>query len=315
MNEKRPPLAREGDEEQDDPVYEAAALWVARLSSADATPEDRSAFEAWRAADPAHAEAFDEMDEWRRAMGRTPDPRVARRKAPKGLVAIAAIGLAGALAYQHGLLDRLRADAWTGVGEIERLTLADGSRADLNTDTAVQLAFTPTERGVELLRGEAAFDVVPDPARPFIVRGAGVSARAVGTRFFVRVDAEAPVGVAEGRVGVTTEAGAVEIGAGEVATVAASGRPAVGKLDVAQSMAWRDGKLVVSGQPLAKVIAELDRYRSGRIVALDGALAARRFSGALDIRDTDAALDVLAASMGLRITRVTPLLVFIRPAG
>lgn len=315
MSERRPEGFSDEDGEPDDPVYEAAALWVARLTSADAAEEDRRAFEEWRSADPAHAEAFAEMEEWRRAMGRTPDPRVAKRRTPKGLAAIAAIGLAGALAYQHGAFDRLRSDAWTSVGEIERLTLADGSRADLNTDTAIRLHFTPIERTVELLRGEAAFDVVPDPARPFVVRGAGVSARAVGTRFFVRVGAEEPVGVEEGRVGVTTDAGAVEIGAGEIAALGEGGRPSAAKRDVARSMAWRDGLLRVSGEPLADVLAELDRYRSGRIFALDAGLGARRFSGTLDLRDTDAALSVLAAGMGLRITRVTPLLVLIRPAG
>ncbi|MFD1330762.1 FecR family protein [Methylopila musalis] len=300
-------------EDEDDPVYEQAALWVARLSSADASPEDRQAFEAWRAADPAHADAYAEMDEWRRTMGRAPDPRRRGSRLPKGLAVIAVIGLAGLLADRHGLIDRLQADAWTGVGGFETVTLDDGSRADLNTDTALAVRFTPQERGVELLRGEAVFDVTPDPRRPFVVRAHGVSARAVGTRFFVRADGDAPVGVAEGRVEVSTSDGAVEIGAGEVASAIGGRAPRIEKADVAEAMAWLDGRLVVSGQPLSRVVAELDRYRSGRIVVLDGALANQRFSGTLDIRDTDDALDVLAASMRLSVTRVTPFLVLIRP--
>ncbi|MFD1704560.1 FecR family protein [Methylopila henanensis] len=300
-------------EDEDDPVYEQAALWVVRLSSPDATAEDRQAFEAWRAADPAHADAYAEMDEWRRAMGRAPDPRRRRSRLPKGLAVVAVVGLAGMFAYQQGLIDRFQADAWTGVGGFETVMFEDGSRADLNTDTALALRFTPHERGVELLRGEAVFDVMPDPRRPFVVRGHGVSARAVGTRFYVRVDDDAPVGVAEGRVEVSTSNGAVEIGAGEIASAISGRAPKIEKADVAEAIAWRDGKLIVSGRPLSRVVAELDRYRSGRIVLLDGALAARRFSGTLDIRDTDDALDVLAASMRLRVTRVTPFLVLIRP--
>ncbi|MFD0935887.1 FecR family protein, partial [Methylobacterium trifolii] len=170
--------ARGGDDE--DPVYEAAAGWVARLASPDATDRDRDAFEVWRAADPAHGEAHAEMDRLWRKLGHVPDPRE-RRRGPKGLAGIAAAAaLIAALSYQFGLVDRLRSDLRTGVGDITRATLADGSRIDLNTDTAVALQFTETERGVELLRGEAAFDVVPDPRRPFVVRGGGVSARAVG---------------------------------------------------------------------------------------------------------------------------------------
>ncbi|MBB2962842.1 FecR family protein [Methylobacterium sp. R2-1] len=312
MNEREPPDASE--ETEDDPVYEEAALWVARLSSADATEADRTAFEAWRAADPAHAEAFAEMDAWRRTMKRAPDPR--QRRVPKGLTALAAaIGLAGLLGDPLGWVDRMRADAWTDRGRIEMTTLPDGSRVDLNTDTALALRFTPGERGVALLRGEAVFDVVPDAGRPFIVRGNGVRARAVGTRFFVRVDGSAvPVGVAEGRVDVATEAGETRLQAGEVAVRGEDGQPVARTSDVARALAWREGKLTVSGQPLSHILNELERYRRGRILLVDYSLGSRRFSGTLDLRDTDAALDVLAAAMELRLTRLTPLLVLVRPA-
>lgn len=311
MNEREPPDA--SAEAEDDPVYEEAALWVARLSSADATEADRSAFEAWRAADPAHAEAFAEMDAWRRTMKRAPDPR--RRGVPKGLAALAAIiGLAGLVGDPLGWVDRMRADAWTDRGGFESTTLPDGSRVDLNTDTALALRFTDGERGVALLRGEAVFDVVPAPQRPFVVRGNGVRAQAVGTRFYVRVDGAAPVGVAEGRVDVATQGGETRLQAGEIAVRGADDRPVARAGDVARAIAWREGKLAVSGQPLSGVITELERYRRGRILLADSALGSRRFSGTLDLRDTDAALDVLAAAMGLRLTRLTPLLVVIRSA-
>ena len=78
-------------------------------------------------------------------------------------------------------------------------------------------------------------------------------------------------------------------------------------------MAWREGRLVFSGQPLSVVLAELERYRRGRIVSLDPTVGTRRFSGTLDPRDTDEALAVLATTMDVRITRVTPLLVLVRP--
>lgn len=297
----------------DDPIYEAAALWVARLASDDATDADREACAIWRAADPAHAEAYAEMDAWRRTMGQVPDPRQRRPKTSPGLAVLAALGLIGLLSWHLGVIDRLRADDWTGVGEIRRTALADGSRVDLNTDTAIALRFTPEERGIELLRGEAVFDVVPDPQRPFVVRGNGVRARAVGTRFFVRADgATDSVGVAEGRVDVATDAGHVLLQAGELASQNATGSPVARAGDVARAMAWREGRLVFSGQRLSQVLAELGRYRHGRILLADAAVGERRFSGTLDPRDTDAALALLAATMGIRITPLTPLLVLVR---
>ncbi|MGU3536811.1 FecR family protein [Methylobacterium sp. A54F] len=314
MGERRDPEA--SDEAQDDPIYEEAAIWVARLSSSDATEADRKAFDVWRSADPAHAEAYAELDEWHRTLGRVPDPRERKRGKPKGLAVLAAaLGLSGLVAYETGLIDRLRADAWTGVGGFETKMLADGSRVDLNTDTALALRYTLGERGVELLRGEAVFDVVPDHDRPFVVRGSGLSVRAVGTRFYVRADgAPEPVGVAEGRVDAATEAGRATIGAGEIARRGADDRLVAARGDVEKTIAWREAKLVASGQPLSAVLADLNRYRHGRIVLLDAALGARPFSGTLDLRDTDDALDVLATSMRLRIIRLTPVLVFVRAA-
>ena len=139
-----------------------------------------------------------------------------------------------------------------------------------------------------------------------------VRARAVGTRFFVRIDAAAPVGVAEGRVDVAIGAGETRLRAGEIAVRGDDSRPVARAGDVARAIAWREGKFTVSGQPLSQVLSELERYRRGRILLMDAALGGRRFSGTLDLRDTDAALDVLAAAMGLRLTRLTPLLVLVR---
>ncbi|AMB46966.1 FecR family protein [Methylobacterium sp. AMS5] len=305
----------DGDE---DPVEREAAAWVARLSSSDATQADHRAFEAWRKADPVHAAAYAEMDALWRRLGHLPDPRPRKtsdktsNKTPKSLAGLAAVALiAAALAYETGLLDRLRADLWSGVGTIEHATLPDGSRVDLNTDTAIAVRFTAGERGIAVLRGEASFDVVPDPSRPFVVRGGGLSVRAVGTRFFLRADgADSPVGVAEGRVDVSAESGRVVVSAGEEVRIGGDALH-VAAADVERATAWRDGRLIFSGKPLAAVLAELNRYRRGRIVLLDRGLGERRVTGAFDARNTDDALDVIAATMGTRIRRLSPLLVLV----
>lgn len=298
--------------DDEDPVFEAAAGWVARLSSPDATDEDRDAFTEWRDADPTHAEAHAEMDALWRRLGHVPDPR-RRRTSPTGLAALAVAAiLCAALIHQLGLIDRFRSDLWSGVGEIGHSVLADGSRIDLNTDTAVALRFTDTERGIELLRGEAFFDVVPDSRRPFVVRGNGLSVRAIGTRFFVRADgADSPVGVTEGRVDVADEHRHMLVSAGE-AVRREDGAPfGVVAADPNRSVAWREGRLVFSGERLSAVLGELDRYRHGRVVLIDAKAGERRVTGAFDPHNTDEALDVIAATMNVRVTRLTPLLVLV----
>ncbi|SFV15012.1 FecR family protein [Methylobacterium sp. 174MFSha1.1] len=300
--------------DEEDPIDEAAAGWVVRLASSDATEADRAAFDAWLAADPVHAAAFAEMDALWRQLGHLPDRAPVRRspRGPAGLAAILVLG--GALAFQAGLADWLRSDLWSGIGDIAHATLPDGSRVDLNTGTALALHFSGAERRVSLLRGEAVFDVARDPARPFVVEGGGVSVRAVGTVFYVRADGAAqPVGVAEGRVDVATGGRHVAVSAGEAFREgpAGGGEAVVAKADVARAIAWRDGRLTVSGERLSDVLAELGRYRRGRIVLLDAKAGERRVTGAFDLRDTDDALDALAAGLSLRVTRLTPLLVLV----
>lgn len=299
------------DDGSEDPVDAAAAGWVARLASSDATAADRADFEVWRASDPAHAAAYAEMEAVWHRLGGVPDPR--QRRGPKGLAGIALAGiLCAALAQHFGLVDRLRADHWSGVGDVAHAALADGSRVDLNTDTALTLRFSEAERGIELLRGEALFDVAPDPARPFVVRGGGVTVRAVGTRFYVRADgADRPVGVAEGRVEVAAAGPPLALSAGEAVRRGEDAALAVVGADVDRATAWRGGRLIVSGERLSAVLAELGRYRRGRIVLLDSGAGERRVTGAFDLRGTDEALDALAATLGLRVTRLTPLLVLV----
>ncbi|MFC7662756.1 FecR family protein [Methylorubrum suomiense] len=169
------------------------------------------------------------------------------------------------------------------------------------------MRFTPNERGIELLRGEAVFDVVSDRDRPFVVRGAGLIVRAVGTRFFVRLDGAAEiVGVAEGRVEAAIGTDHTMIAAGEAARKGTDNRIALQRSDVEQVTAWRNGRLIAVGKPLTAILAELNRYRRGRILLLDAALGTRRFTGTLNLRDTDDALAVLSASLRLKVTRVTP---------
>ena len=89
----------------------------------------------------------------------------------------------------------------TGLGEQHSEVLPDHSVVELNTQSEIRVGFTAAERRVELVRGEAFFDVAKDPARPFIVVTDLATAKAVGTRFSVyRALSGTIVTVAEGRV-------------------------------------------------------------------------------------------------------------------
>jgi transmembrane sensor len=95
----------------------------------------------------------------------------------------------------------------TDIGERRSITLADGSTVDLNARSKLRIEFSSAERRVELLNGQALFQVAKDKQRPFIVHSGGATVRAVGTQFDVyRKDSGTTITVLEGRVAVYSSA-------------------------------------------------------------------------------------------------------------
>ncbi len=169
----------------------------------------------------------------------------------------------------------------TAKGDIRRAPLADGSAVTLNTDTTIRASFDGRMRRVDLLRGEALFDVAKDPARPFVVVAGDVRVRAVGTSFTVRTHAD-------GEVGVIVREGVVEVWRGRRASpcglaaehavqVASDGRADArhrsASAAVDRAMAWRQGQIDLDGLTLGQAATEFARYSDRRVVIDDPAVA------------------------------------------
>jgi transmembrane sensor len=306
----------------EDRIAEEAARWVARLQSSDATDQDRQEFQLWLDRDAAHQAAYGEFKNLWADLKDVPIPsdrlkklRMSRRAATSSIVSIGIIAILSVTLYRMGFVDHMRADYYTVVGEVRSVTLADGSRVDLNTDSAITVRYSQGERTIQLLRGEAFFDVARNPERPFVVDESSLQATALGTQYSVRAASDDSLGtvrVERGRVEVTSHQQQVVLEAGDAANLTAKGVFAVTKADVANETAWRTGKLVFSGQPLHEVLATLERYRRGRIVVLDNAAADQQVSGIFDLKDTDQALRVLEESLPVSVTHLTGLMVVVR---
>jgi transmembrane sensor len=315
-------MADRSSRDIDDRVAEEAAGWVARLQSSDATDQDRREFQLWLERDAAHEAAYVEFKDLWADLKDVPIPsdrlkklRMSRRAAVRNVVAIGIIAALSVSLYRMGFVDRMRADHYTAVGEVRSVTLTDGSRVDLNTDTAIVVRYSQTERRIQLLRGEAFFDVARNPERPFVVDDSSLKATALGTQYGVRAplgDSLGDVRVEEGRVEVTRGRDRVVLGAGDAASLTTQGRLDVMKVDVANETAWRSGRLVFSSQPLREVLATLERYRHGRIVVLDSTAAEQRVSGIFDLNDTDQALRALEENLPVSVTHLTGLMVVVR---
>nr|QQZ49376.1 FecR domain-containing protein [Phenylobacterium glaciei] len=57
----------------------------------------------------------------------------------------------------------------TGKGERRTVTLADGTRIDLNAGSKISVKLGSRERRVVMEDAEAVFDVTKDPKRPFVI--------------------------------------------------------------------------------------------------------------------------------------------------
>jgi transmembrane sensor len=306
------------------PVIDEASRWFANRDSG--LPIDEGAFEAWLQADPMHRRAFREVEAlWsdlgsvavptpacprlRRARRR---PRLRMLKRTRGWIPAAAAACLALLVI--GKVDdwsvRLIADAATGVGERRTLRLSDGSRIELNTDSAVAYEFSAGRRVVRLLKGEASFMVAPDRDRPFTVQSGDGATTALGTRFIVRRQADATrVTVAEHRVRVDYDGGDqpsdISLGEGEAVTYGPAGMGARIAVNSADAEAWTQGLLVFENRPLGEVIGELARYSPGYIGVLGKETRDRRVSGVFNIDDPLGAIDKLQHSLGLRSARIT----------
>lgn len=322
--------------EASEKVRTEAADWVVRLDAPDCSEADRNDFLDWLAASAEHAPAFSRAQQlWCEldnvaalpVSGRAPrrdaipDRYTAsagrHRRRSRGFRRIAAAAIlllavgCGALFGDDARI-ALRADASSTVGETRTLTLEDGSRIQLNTDSAVAVHYGTGTREIELLKGEAAFEVAHDASRPFRVHAAGGTVTALGTVFLVRdLAGGARVAVTEGRVEVRAGSAIAELGAGQQAAyLEGEIAPAIG-IDSYAASAWRRGRISFVDQPLGEVVAELNRYHRGRIVVADD-LAALPVSGAFETTQPLAAVAALEQTLGLHSRRYTDFLILLR---
>ena len=223
--------------------------------------------------------------------------------------------------------DMLAQSARTEVGGFKIMNLPDGSVVQLNTDSAVEIRYSGTERRAYLLKGEASFDVARDAARPFLVRARSVTVRAVGTAFNVRLrSAACEVLVTEGKVrvdssvsgksllaGVESLAEPSVLTAGERVVVVASpadvapgemaaeGRIAVVSTeDIRRELAWQDRRLEFESTPFLEVVTEFNRHNHHKLVVVDPRLAERRFGGSFSAGNVEAFVRLLETRFGVK---------------
>lgn len=299
-----------------------AAHWMMRLQGGELDAPALQALARWRAAHADHETAWQRAEHVCRTFGMLPAPLASslampvldrpdsarRRAALKTLALLIIAGPAGWSMLELAPWQPWTAQLHTATGEIRHLALADGSALSLNTASAADIAFSDALRLVELRAGELHVATSADARqRPFIVRTRNGSVRAIGTRFTVRQDASllaarSHVAVSQGAVEVRpANAPPVMLQAGWQASFDAAAVSAPQPL-APHADAWLKGLLYADATPLAQVLAQLGRYRHG-VVRCDPAVARLGVTGVYQLRDTDALLDLLQASLPVRVRR------------
>lgn len=268
--------------------------WLVRVN--DPAFEAWEDWDAWMAADPAHAEAYWRLAEVEgdavEALKAAPAPTV-RKVMPRRAFALprSAMAAAFALVALGGVwfVWDGRPQPWTietAPGEQRTVTLSDGSEVSLAGATRLTLD-RRRPRDVNLEAGRALFEVTHDEAHPFVVEVGDATLTDLGTIFDVtRLADGARVSVSEGSVRVDTQEATATLNPGDsvVATPEGLERRSISTEDVA---AWREGRLSYTGETLGVVAEDLSRALN-RPITVSPTVADRRFSGSLTTT-TDAA--------------------------
>jgi transmembrane sensor len=321
---------REAPGQAPDQLMEEAAAWFARMRGPDAEAS-REAFEAWLRRGALHRSAYNRASEIF-AMGKLLaddlPARSERRDRRLVLVVMAAILALAASAFlaarvmsrSGGPEARMAASGEdaaaflrtlsSGPGETRGMDLPDGSRVILRPGTVVDVRLGTSERRLELVRGDARFQVFHE-RRPFVVHAGGARVTARGTVFDVSLAAGEAVTVrlVEGVVDVDLPARAAagreparRLRAGQTlsfpAAQAGSGRGRPPPPEPGPQTA-RD----FAGVPVADLVAEASRSWSPRIRLADPAIGTYRVSGRFRIDDTRLLSERLALPFGLAVAR------------
>lgn len=319
-------------------IVDEASEWFVTMRDPDISAERRAAFVDWLRASPVHVGAYVDIARlWgdvsridgdldidlssalfpnvvsiKEGAARPVRPNVASRAKRSrwlGLAASLALAVVGGGIWFH--LERVPTYA-TDVGEQRTITLEDGSTVKLNSRSEFKVRLSPQRREIELVAGQALFEVAHDPARPFVVTSGNSAIRAVGTQFDVnRKSSGTVVTVIEGRVRLDaveaesrTPPREVYLSAGEQMRIAVTGdmrRSA--NPNTTAAISWLQQELAFEGQSLSDVLEEFNRYTRTPIVLADPTLGDLRIDAVFHTTNPDSLLLFISRFDNVRVER------------
>jgi transmembrane sensor len=188
----------------------------------------------------------------------------------------------------------------------------------LNTDSAVAITYSKSERIVMLTSGEVDFEVIHEPNRPFRVFAGSAEVVDIATQFDVRLERDSTVvTVVEGKLAVGPSsmihgrgtdsnqeplAQFVELTANQQVRVAQGAWPAAPiAVDAHRTTSWLRRQITFDHEPLWRVATEFNRYASKPIEITTPALRDLQISGVFTTDDTEGFIAFLRSLDGVHV--------------
>jgi ferric-dicitrate binding protein FerR (iron transport regulator) len=158
-----------------------------------------------------------------------------------------------------------RIERTTGIGEKLTLTMPDGSRIIVNSESTIQFNsdYGRIDRTVTL-SGEAYFEVAPDSLKPFTVEANGFTTLALGTAFNISTKQSSyQVALTEGKVAVGAGKETVNLEPGQMAVWKPDQQVnaiKIQRFDQAKITGWKDGRLAFDRKKLSHILKDLETW-------------------------------------------------------
>lgn len=170
----------------------------------------------------------------------------------------------------------------TREGSWDKQLLNDGTVVYAGPRTKLRLHFDERTRAVELLRGEALFEVAKEPERPFIVSTNAGRVQALGTAFATaEAGGQVIVTVVKGKVAVTAGTGPrplVPLGPNQQVVLSSRRVSEPVTVNAERELKWVRDWYEYDGEQVGEIIAELNQRHPFKIIVDDPQVMRLRMS-------------------------------------
>lgn len=329
------------------PIELEASQWLARLRLTPDGAEQAAAFQAWRDADVRNAAAFDRLSQTLEDVAslkqlgdlepiHSPPLQPANANGMSGrrqwaIAAVAVLAVSAPIAFHFTARPpEVSSSHATKIAEMRVVPLPDGSRVTLAPKSRLRFEFNGKARRVQLVDGEAYFEIVHDASRPFEVHAGHAVIRDLGTKFDVNHTSDSlRVAVLEGSVEVdartegTTRSVTRVLRQGQGIELAPAraqpAREAAAQSATVENSAspagdWREGRLTYDNVRLADVVADLNRYYSPGVRLANRSLGERRIAASFKTSEINTFLSDLPSALSVDVDRDSGGAILIRPS-